>query len=95
MRERCGFQLVVSNLDSGEPVWFGRERKKGTVDDLFQSELSAGQRMRITAACVDMWQPYRLIIEQWAHRRPPFPVEESTLHNLSYTFLRVAPWSSS
>jgi transposase len=28
--------------------------------------LSAGQRMRITAACVDMWEPYRLSIEQWA-----------------------------
>ena len=22
--------------------------------------------MRITAACVDMWEPYRLSIEQWA-----------------------------
>lgn len=60
------FITVVSNLGSGEPVWFGRERKKETLDEFFQKELSAGQRMRITAACVDMWEPFRLSIEQWA-----------------------------
>ena len=60
------FITVVSNLDSAEPVWFGRERKKETLDGFFQNELSARQRMRIAAACVDMWEPYRLSIEQWA-----------------------------
>ena len=60
------FITVVSNLGSAEPVWFGRERKKETLDEFFQKELSASQRMRITAACVDMWEPYRLSIEQWA-----------------------------
>ena len=60
------FITVVSNLDSAEAVWFGRERKKETLDGFFQGELNARQRMRITAACVDMWEPYRLSIEQWA-----------------------------
>lgn len=60
------FITVVSNLDSGEPLWFGRERKKETLDQFFREELSAGQKMRITAACVDMWEPFRLSIEQWA-----------------------------
>jgi transposase len=60
------FITVVSNLESGEPVWFGRERKKETLDEFFQIELSVGQRMRISAACVDMWEPFRLSIEQWA-----------------------------
>jgi transposase len=60
------FLTVVSNLDTGEPLWFGRERKKETLDEFFQAELSAGQRMRITAACVDMWEPYRMSIEQHA-----------------------------
>jgi transposase len=60
------FITVVSNLESGEPVWFGQERKKETLDEFFRTELSAGQRMRISAACVDMWEPYRLSIEQWA-----------------------------
>ena len=60
------FITVVSNLESAEPVWFGRERKKETLDGFFLSELKPGQRMRITAACVDMWEPYRLSIEQHA-----------------------------
>jgi transposase len=60
------FITVVSNLESGEPVWFGRERKKETLDEFFQTELSVGQRRQISAACVDMWEPFRLSIEQWA-----------------------------
>jgi transposase len=60
------FLTVVSNLDTCEPLWFGRERKKETLDEFFQTELSPGQRMRVTAACVDMWEPYRLSIEQHA-----------------------------
>jgi transposase len=59
------FVTVVSNLDTVEPVWFGRERKKETLDEFLQTQLSAAQRMRITAACVDMWEPFRLSIEQW------------------------------
>jgi transposase len=64
--KRQKFITVVSNLDCAEPLWFGRERKKETLDQFFTEELSAGQRMRITAACVDMWEPFRLSIEQWA-----------------------------
>lgn len=60
------FITVVSNLDSAEPVWFGRERKKETLDEFFDQELSRRQRMRITAVCVDMWKPYRQSIEQHA-----------------------------
>jgi transposase len=60
------FLTVVSNLETGEPLWFGRERKKETLDEFFQTELSAAQRMRITAACVDMWEPFRLSIQQHA-----------------------------
>jgi transposase len=60
------FLTVASNLESGEPLWFGRERKKETLDEFFQEELSDRQRRRIEAACVDMWEPYRQSIEQWA-----------------------------
>jgi len=59
------FLTVASNLESGEPLWFGRERKKETLDEFFQDELSARQRRGIEAACVDMWEPYRQSIEQW------------------------------
>jgi transposase len=60
------FLSVVCNLETAEPVWFGRERKKESLDEFFQTELSSKQRRGITAACVDMWEPYRLSIEQWA-----------------------------
>ena len=60
------FLTVVSNLETGEPVWFGDTRKKETLDGFFRPELRNGQRKRIEAACVDMWEPFRLSIEQWA-----------------------------
>ena len=60
------FLTVVCNLETAEPLWFGRERKKETLDGYFQEALRLQQRMRITAACVDMWEPYRLSIEQHA-----------------------------
>ena len=59
------FLTVVSNLETGEPLWFGKERKKETLDEFFREELSARQRRRIEAACVDMWEPFRLSLEQW------------------------------
>lgn len=60
------FLTVVCNLETGEPLWFGRERKKETLDEYFRTVLSGRQRRRIEAACVDMWEPFRLSIEQWA-----------------------------
>jgi len=60
------FLTVVSNLETGEPLWFGRERKKETLDEFFDKQLSPYRRRGIAAACVDMWEPYRLSIEQWA-----------------------------
>jgi len=60
------FLTVVCNLETGEPLWFGKERKKETLDDFFRSQLVSRQRKRIEAACVDMWEPFRLSIEQWA-----------------------------
>ena len=62
------FLSLVCNLQTGEPLWFGQERKKETLDRFFQSELSAKQRRGIQAACVDMWEPYRLSIQQWARK---------------------------
>jgi len=60
------FLTVASNLETGEPLWFGADRKKETLDSFFEEELSQRQRRQIEAACVDMWEPYRLSIEQWA-----------------------------
>jgi transposase len=59
------FLTVVSNLETGEPLWFGRERKKETLDEFLGQQLSAFQRRVIRAACLDMWEPYRQSLEQW------------------------------
>jgi transposase len=60
------FVTVVSNLESGEPLWFGRERKKETLDEFFRAQLSKRQRQRIEAVCVDMWEPYKISIQEWS-----------------------------
>jgi transposase len=53
------FLTVVTNLETGEPLWFGGERKKETLDEFFEKHLSAFQRSAIRAACVDKWEPFR------------------------------------
>ena len=60
------FITVVSNLETGEPLWFGQDRKQETLDEFFRSQLSGTQRKHIEAACVDMWRPFTNSIEQWA-----------------------------
>ena len=64
--KKMKFLTVVSNLESAEPVWFGQERKQETLDEFFQTRLTAKQRKRIESACVDMWKPYTNSIQQWA-----------------------------
>ena len=59
------FITVVSNLETSEPVWFGAERKKETLDEFFSTQLSAFRRRGVQAACIDMWLPFRQSIEQW------------------------------
>jgi transposase len=60
------FITVVSNLETGEPLWFGPDRKQETLDEFFHRQLKATQRERIAAACVDMWRPFTNSIEHWA-----------------------------
>lgn len=59
------FITVVSNLDSSEPIWAGVSRKKETLDAFFKT-LTVRQRRKIRAACVDMWEPFRLSIREHA-----------------------------
>ncbi len=62
------FLTVVSNLETAEPLWFGRERKQETLDEFFRTQLSRFQRSAIRAACVDMWEPFRRSLQQWVPR---------------------------
>ena len=60
------FITVVSNLNTGEPLWFGQDRKQETLDEFSRTQLGATQRKRVQAACVDMWRPFTNSITQWA-----------------------------
>lgn len=60
------FLTVVSNLETGEPLWFGQDRKQETLDEFFRTGLSDYQRRRVQAACVDMWEPFKASIVKWA-----------------------------
>lgn len=64
--KRQKFWTVVSNLETGEPVWMGAERKQETLDGFFRTELSRGQRSRIEAVCVDMWAAFANSVRKWA-----------------------------
>jgi transposase len=66
--KKIKFVTVVSNLETGEPLWFGNERRKETLDEFFRSQLSSAQRNRITVACMDMWEPFRQSVNEWAKR---------------------------
>jgi transposase len=66
--KRTKFLTVVSNLETGEPLWFGRDRTQATIDEFFRTELSWGQRQRLESACIDMWVPFTTSVREWAPR---------------------------
>src|SRR5262249_1904096 len=53
--KRDKFLTVVSDLESGEPLWVGLERKQETLDRFFAEALSPSRRRAVRAVCVDMW----------------------------------------
>jgi transposase len=75
------FLTVVCNLETGEPLWFGGDRKKETLDEFFRTQLSRWRRQRIEACCVDMWKPFRLSLEQWV---PPCRIVYDKFHILQH-----------
>ena len=76
--KKTKFVTVVSNLETGEPLWFGLERKKETLDEFFRTELSARQRQRIESACVDMWEPFTGQHSRVGRRTAPSSTTSST-----------------
>jgi len=63
--KKTKFLTVVSNLETGEPLWFGRDRKQETLDAFLGRELSQFQRLRVQAVCVDMWPAFTNSIQHW------------------------------
>lgn len=56
--KRDKFLTIVSDLDRGEPIWAGLERKRETLDRFFAEALPPRRRRAVRAVCVDMWEPF-------------------------------------
>ncbi|MBI2459955.1 MAG: ISL3 family transposase, partial [Candidatus Rokubacteria bacterium] len=52
------FLTVVSDLETGEPLWMGQDRKRETLDRFFAEALPPRRRRAVRAVCVDMWKPF-------------------------------------
>ncbi len=59
---------VVSDLEAGEPLWAGRERKRETLDRFFAEYLPPRRRRWVRAVCVDMWEPYLQNLREYLSR---------------------------
>src|SRR6266568_2769183 len=59
---------VVSDLETGEPVWAGPGQKRETLDRFFTERLLPRLRRAVKAVCVDMWEPFLLSIRQYLPR---------------------------
>lgn len=55
---------VVTDLEAGEPIWAGPDRKQETLDRFFAEQLPPRRRRAVRAVCVDMWQPFLLSLKQ-------------------------------
>ena len=55
---RDKFLTIVSDLETGEPLWAGRDRKRETLDRFFAEALPPARRRAVRAVCVDMWEPF-------------------------------------
>jgi transposase len=57
VKKRHRYFTIVSDLDRGEVLWVGRERKRESIDAFYKG-LSAEQLAGIEGVAMDMWQPY-------------------------------------
>jgi len=55
---------VVSDLELGEPIWAGPERKRETMDRFFAERLPPRWRRAVRAVCVDMCAPFLASIRE-------------------------------
>lgn len=55
---------VVSDLELGEPIWAGLDRKQETLDRFFSEKLTPRHRRAVRAVCMDMWKPYLRSVRQ-------------------------------
>ncbi len=55
---------MVSDLELGEPIWAGPERRRETLNRFFAEQLPPRRRRAVRAVCVDMCAPFLLSIRE-------------------------------
>ena len=58
------FLTVLGDLETGEPLWVGLERKRETLDRFFVEALPPARRRAVWAVCVDMCEPVWLSLKE-------------------------------
>ena len=57
-KKRHKYATLVYDLDQSKVVWIGQGKGRQTIDQFFDSQLSAHQKNQIQAACCDMSEAY-------------------------------------
>lgn len=57
-KKRHKYATLVYDLDQSKVIWIGQGKGRQTIDQFFDSQLSAYQKEQIQAACCDMSQAY-------------------------------------
>lgn len=55
---------IVSDLETGEPIWAGPERKRATLDRFFEEALPKRRRRAVKTVCLDMWKPFLQSVQE-------------------------------
>ncbi len=53
------YHIVVSDLDTGRPIWFGGTNRSEASLNLFYATLSLENRAQLKSAVMDMWKAFR------------------------------------
>jgi hypothetical protein len=53
------FITVGSNLETGEPLWFGQDRQQQTLDEFSRTQPKESQRKRIAPLALERWEHAR------------------------------------
>ncbi len=66
IRKGHTYRIIVSDLERGQPIWFGGIDRSEASMARFYDELGAEATVRIRLAVMDMWRPFRTATERQA-----------------------------
>lgn len=63
------YRIIVSDLERGQPIWFGGLDRSEASVTMFYDSLGAPRSKRFRLAVMDMWKPFRTVTEECAPKR--------------------------